>query len=213
MPEYDAACATGASFTGVIVIATFAVVAVVAFVVAEESGTDPAALAASVNQKMKVALAATKEFAAVKARSGSYQTYPVYNKGRIETWRVTQQLRLESADFAAMARLLGRLQQDLLLRGMSVGLSREARRSAEDALIAEAIAAFHARAGLVREAMKAPGYRVQQLHVNASGGIIRPLMMESVARPLSSAAVPPPAIESGVSVVTVNVSGTIELAK
>ena len=47
---------------------------------------------------------------------------------------------------------------------------------AEDALIGEALAAFHARAEIVRQAMKAPA-----------------------------------AIEGGVSLVTVTVSGTIEL--
>ena len=59
---------------------------VVATVAAEETGTDTAALAA-----------------AVKSRSGGYQTFPVYKGGRIESWRVSQQLRLESADFPAMA--------------------------------------------------------------------------------------------------------------
>ena len=182
---------------------------IVAVMAAEESGKDPAALAASVNRKMAAALATAKEFGAVKARSGNYQTFPVYKGGRIETWRVSQELRLESADFAAMARLVGRLQDELVVRGMSVGLSPESRRAAENALMAEALAAFHARAELARQALKAPGYRIKHVDVGTSGGA-QP-MMDMRVRAAASAA--PAAIEPGQSLVAVNVSGTIELVK
>ena len=183
---------------------------VIALVAVEESGSDPAALAQSVNRKMAAALATAKEFPAVRARSGNYQTYPMYKDGRIVSWRVSQQLRLESADFAATAQLIGRLQEGLVVRSMSVGLSPAARRTAENALIAEALSAFHARAALVREALKAPGYRVRHVDVGTSGGHPRPLMMEAAARGGPAA---PAAIEPGASLVSVNVSGTIELAK
>ncbi len=183
---------------------------IVALVAAEENGKDPAALAASVNRKMAAALAAAREVPAVKARSDNYQTFPLYKEGRIESWRVSQQLRLESAGFAAMAQLIGRLQRELLVRGLSVGLSPEARRTAEDALTAEALAAFHARAALVRQALKAPGYRIRHIDVGASGSVVRPFAQEGMRATASSA---PAAIEPGVSHVTVNVSGTIELAK
>lgn len=183
---------------------------IVALVAVEESGSDPAELAASVNRKMTVALATAKEFTAVRTRSGNYQTYPMYKDGRIVSWRVSQQLRLESADFGATAKLIGRLQEGLVVRSMTVGLSPAARRAAENALIAEALAAFHARAALVREALKAPGYRVRHIDVGTTGGQPRAFMMEGAAR---AGAVPAPPIEAGASVVAVNVSGTIELAK
>ena len=109
---------------------------VVATVAAEETGTDTAALAA-----------------AVRSRSGGYQTFPVYKGGRIESWRISQQLRLESADFPAMAQLLGQLQRELVVQGLSIGLSPEARRAAEEVLITEAVAAFHARAEIARRAL------------------------------------------------------------
>jgi predicted secreted protein len=183
---------------------------VVANVFAEESGRDAAALAGAVNRKMAAALAAARAFPSVRARSGNYQTYPLYKDGKIESWRVSQQLRLESGDFAAMAQLLGQLQRDLVVRGMSVGLSDEARRDAENALIAEALTAFEARGTLVRQAMKAGGHRVKHIDVNTSSGRVTPYL--EMARQASvSASAPPPAIEAGSSQVTVNVSGTIEL--
>jgi predicted secreted protein len=181
---------------------------VVAIVAAEESGQDPAGLANAVNRKVAAATALIKAEASVKYRSAGYQTQPVYKSSRIESWRVSHQLRLEGSDFAAMAQLVGRLQGEMLLRQLSVGLAPETRRAAEDALIAEAIASFHARAEIIRRAMKVSGYRVRSLDVGTSGGIVRPLAME-MARSGVSSSIAAPVIEGGVSTVSVSVSGAI----
>jgi len=179
---------------------------VLAVVASEEGGRDPAAIAAVVNRRMTAALAVAREYPAVRARSAGYQTFPVYKDGRIESWRVSQQLRLESRDFAAIAELLGKLQRELLVRSLSVGLSTEARRAAEDALVAEAIAAFHARAARVRDALKLSDYRIKHIDVGASGAPIRPLAQEGM-RAMAAA----PSVEPGTTLVAVSVSGTIEL--
>jgi len=179
---------------------------VVAVVAAEDGGRDPAAIAAAVNKRLIAALAVARDYPAVRARSAGYQTSPVYKDGRVESWRVSQQLRLESRDFAAMAELLGKLQRELLVRNLSVGLSTESRRAAEDALVAEAVAAFHARAALVRAALKASGYRIMHIDVGASGAPIRPLAQEGL-RAMAAA----PGVEPGTTLVAVSVSGTIEL--
>jgi len=180
---------------------------VLAIVAAEEGGRDPAALAAVVNKRMAAALGVARDYPAVRTRTAGYQTLPVYKDGRIESWRVSQQLRLESHDFAAAAELLGKLQRELLVRNLSVGLSTESRRAAEDALVAEAIAAFHARAARVRDALKAPGYRIKHIDVGASGAPFRPLAQEM--RAMAAA----PSVEPGTTLVSVSVSGTIELGK
>ncbi len=182
---------------------------VVVMVAAEETGVDPALLSAAVNRKMNAAAALVRAVPAVKSRSGGYQTTPLYKDGRIESWRVSQQLRLESADFAAMAQLTGRLQRELVVRGMSVGLAAQTRRSVENALIADAIAAFQARAEIARLALKAPAWRVRSLDIGTGGGVIRPLAMEMAATRARPAE--PAMIEGGVSSVSVSVSGTIEL--
>lgn len=179
----------------------------VAVLAVELHGPDPAALARTANARMAEALKLVAGVAAVKARSGNYQTFPRYDRNRrIESWQVSQELRLESADFTAATRLIGKLQETLVVRSMAVRLSPEARRAAEDALIAEAIAGFRARAELVREAMKAGGYRVRSLNLATTGGA-PPRPFE--ARALSSSA--PVAVEAGMSQVTVAASGSIQL--
>jgi predicted secreted protein len=178
----------------------------VAVLAVELHGPDPAALARTVNARMAEALKVAAGVPAVRARSGNYQTFPRYDRNqRIESWQVSQELRLEGADFEAATRLIGRLQENLVVRSMAVRLSPEARRAAEDALIAEAIAAFHARAERVRAAMKAAGYRVRALSLGTSGGGLPPRPFE--ARAMAQQV----AVEPGESQVNVTASGSIQL--
>lgn len=177
-----------------------------AVLAAEAEGADPARLAREVNQKMQRALDLAKAERAVRARSGAYQTWPVSEKGRIVRWRVRQELRLESGDFAAATELIGKLQASLALASLALTVSPDARRQAENALTAEAIAAFEERARVVRDAMKAKGYRVKELQVGG-GAQPRPMM----AQVRSMAAEAAPAVEPGTSRILITVSGTVQL--
>ena len=176
---------------------------------AEARGSVPGALADQINRKMRNALELAKAYPAVRARSGNYQTYPEYADGRITGWRVSQELRLEGSDFAAVTELVGKLQSDLLVRSLSLGLSPEARRAAENTLIVEAIDAFRQRADIVRDALKAKSYGIRELQLSSGGDFVpRPVAL-SAARVASSVA--PPAVEPGSSRITVTASGSIQL--
>lgn len=177
---------------------------------AEAEGADPAQLADSVNRTMQRALADALAYKSVKAQSAGYQTIPVYDKNRVARWRVRQELRLESADFAAATELVGKLQSTLMVTGLALSVSGETRRKAENALIAEALAAFDERARVVRDAMKAKGYRVRDLQVSPGGAPPRP-MLAMQARAMSSESVAQPAVEPGSTRILITVSGTIQL--
>lgn len=177
-----------------------------AVLAAEAEGTEPARLARDVNQRMQAALELARGERAVRVRSGAYQTWPVSEKGRIVRWRVRQELRLESGEFAAATALIGRLQSSVALASLSLTVSGEARRQAENALTAQAIAAFEERARIVRDAMKAKGYRVKDLQV---GGGEQPRPMVAQMRAMASEAAP--AIEGGTSRIVITASGTVQL--
>jgi predicted secreted protein len=177
---------------------------------AEAEGTDPAQLADAVNHTMRRALASALAYKSVKTQSAGYQTTPAYDKNRILRWRVRQELRLESADFAAATELIGKLQTNLVVAGLTLSVSGEARRKAENALIAEALAAFEERARVVRDAMKAKGYRVRDLQVSPGGAPPRP-MFALGARAMSSESLAQPAVEPGSTRILITVSGTIQL--
>jgi predicted secreted protein len=177
---------------------------------AEAEGADPAQLADGVNKAMQRALATAQGYKSVKAQSGAYQTFPVYDKNRVARWRVRQELRLESANFAAATELVGKLQANLVVTGLNLSVSNEARRKAENALIPEALASFDERARVVRDAMKAKGYRMRDLQVSAGGGA-PPRPMMAMARGMASESIAQPAIEPGSTRIVVTVSGTVQL--
>jgi len=183
-----------------------------ALLAAEARGENPAALAEQVNKKMAAALKLVKAVPVVRPRSGSYRTAPTYKGGRVDGWLVSQELRLESNDLPALAKLVGELQDTLLVQGMQLRLAPATRRSIEEALIAEAIAAFQSRAEIVRKAMKASSYRVRTLNIGTSGGGIVVPFARSEMRAMSAAAAPV-AVEAGTSVVQVTASGTVQLAR
>lgn len=178
-----------------------------AVLAAEAEGPDPALLAGEVNRAMQAALTTGKGYRGVTLRSGGYQTLPVYDKGKVVRWRVRQELRLQSTDLPAATELIGKLQATLTVRSMALSVSPEQRRQAENALYAEALAAFEERARLVRDALKAKAYRVRDLDVSGGGGGGPVPVFARAALSAPSA----PAVEAGSTLISVAVSGTIQL--
>jgi predicted secreted protein len=175
---------------------------------AEAEGREPAALSGLINRRMTDALSIAKSYPAVELKSGSYQIIPVYGRDRkIEGWRARQDLQIQSGDFAAASELIGKLQGLLSIKDLSLGLTVQARRGVENALVAEAIAAFQQRAAIVKDALKGTSYRVRRLDINTAGFSPPPRTVAFASR--ASAEVP--ALEAGSSQVTVQVSGTIQI--
>jgi len=167
-----------------------------------------ARLADQINRSMDTALKTAKARVKVEVRTGGYRTYPVYNKEKIQRWRATQELLLESSDFAELGNLIGQLQERLQVASINFSVSSARRAAVEDELIAQALDAFKQRAELVRKQLAAKGYRIVDVSLNTGGGqpvpIMRSLTMEATS-------VAPPAVEAGTSTLSVNVGGVIEL--
>ena len=166
-------------------------------------------LADHINRSMDAALKTAKARAKVEARSGSYRTYPVYNKEKIQRWRATQELLLEGSDFAELGSLIGQLQERLQVTSVNFSVSPARRAAVEDELIAQALDAFKQRAELVRKQLAAKGYRIVDVSINTGGGQPIPIMMRATA--MEAASVASPALEAGTSTVTVSVGGVVEL--
>lgn len=177
-----------------------------ALLAVELESPDAARLAQRVNDAMGWALERARAQPAVSAESGNYQTGAVHDKAQFKYWRASQRLQLESRDAGALTALVGELQTRLVLKGMQFTLSRERRAQVEDALIAEAIDAFRARAAIVQQSLRAGGYRIVELNVNTEGPIVRPMAMAMRAE-----AAPGPQIEAGTTDINVTVTGAIEI--
>lgn len=181
----------------------------------ESQNTDPARLAAEITETLNKALAQARQVNGVTIRQGNRSSYPIYDdKGqKITGWRERAELRLESADFAALSRLTGEMLGDMKMGGMDFSIAKPTRKTSEDALLKDAVTAFRARAQLLTEALGGTGYKVINLNFNTSGFpqpyMRAPVMMMKAAR---SDAAPTPDVEAGTSQVTVTADGVIEVA-
>ncbi len=180
----------------------------------DEQGPDPTVLATRVNARLEQALAQAKSEPAVEARSGNYQTSPVYDRAnQITGWRIRAEMTLESRDFKAAGTLASRLQPAMKLSAMVFSLSRAAREKAEGALLTEALDKYRRKAETIARTLGFPGYTLSQIVVRSDGPIIAPMPYRGVAMAaMADGAGPPPVpAEGGKNAVTVTVSGTVVL--
>ncbi|HKO87404.1 MAG TPA: SIMPL domain-containing protein [Burkholderiales bacterium] len=156
------------------------------------------------------AVALAKQHKAVKVRTGYNQTYPVYDRNnKLVGWRGRTEVRLEGKDFAAVSDLIGALQSTMQLGGVSFSVSPELRRDTQNELMKEVVAAFRARADILKQALGAKSYKLRSLAVNTEGGGgPRPVAMSMRAEKAADMA---PSFEAGTSEIQVFASGGIEV--
>jgi len=181
----------------------------------EAQNTDAAKLAAEITTAMNKAIGEAKQVKGVTLRQGSRNSYPVYdNKSqKITAWRERAELRLESADFAALSKLTGDLMQTLKMGSMQFTVAKATRIASQDALLKDAVNAFRARAQMATDALGGKGYKIVILNLNSNGypqPYMRSEMMMKAAAPAMDSA-PTPEIEAGTSEVSMSADGVIEV--
>ncbi len=185
----------------------------------EAQDSDPAALAAQISKTLNASIGQARQVKGVNVSSGSRNSYPVYseNKGddqgpHITAWRERAELRLESADFSALSKLTGQMLQTLKMGGMHFSIADTTRKTHEDALLKDAVAAFKARAQLATEALGGSGYKLVNLSLNTGGfQPPRPMRMEAMKGAAMMDAAVTPEIEAGTSQVSISADGVIEV--
>jgi predicted secreted protein len=179
----------------------------------ELNDSNPATLASAINKSVNDALRAAKEHKGVTVRSGNNQTRPVYSRdGKQQGWRGRAEIRIESRDFDAASALIGRLQAKMQPAHVGFSISPDTRRAVQDELAIDAIRAFKARADVLKTALAGRSYKIVRLNVD--GGHQPPQPLFAAARAgVSAESVTPPTFESGMSLVTVVVRGTIEIVE
>lgn len=183
-----------------------------ASVYVEASDGNPAELARRVNAEVAAALRLIKARPTVSAKSAGQHAYPVYGQnGKPNGWRMRSELLVESRDTAAVAELLGELQQQrLAVASVSQLPAPETRRQVEDETTRDALRAFGERAGLIAGSLGRT-YRIKELQVQQNGGPPPVGMVMARAATFAAEAAPAP-LEAGTTTITTTVSGRIELA-
>ncbi len=185
----------------------------VAVLYTEHEGQRQAEVAGRVNDAMTWALGIAKPAPGIKVQTLQYSTWPIYanDSTSVTGWRARQALRIEGRDAKAVGELIASLQARLAVESITHAVSREARRTAEDALTTGALAQFDARARQIAQALGRPGYRLVRLHVADSGQPGMPVTYRAVMMAEAAVKAAPAQIEAGEQTLSVTVSGTIQL--
>ena len=178
----------------------------------ESQGQDPAALASETTKTLNAALERARKIADVSVSLGNRNTYPVYeDQGRaITAWRERGEVRLESADFAALSKLTGELLGNLKMGNLQFTIADGTRKRQEDALFKDAVAAFKARAQLATEALGGTGYRIVNLDLGTSG-VPQPMPVLRMSAMKAAGDAVTPDVAPGTTTVEVAAGGTIEV--
>jgi predicted secreted protein len=181
-----------------------------------EEGSKTTVLSNRVNQKINWALEKLKQYQNIKVETESYSTIPVYSKNQIIAWRVKQSIQLESKDMSSMGDVLGELQQQLKLNGISFDVSPEKRDEQTRVLIDQALTAYNNRATqiatrLQRDGHKPGRYKIVSMNVSTSANAGPYRHRAATAMMAEAASSIAPEIAKGDQTLSVRVSGTIEL--
>ena len=151
--------------------------------------------ASDVNARMAKALAIAKTLPSVEAKTAGYSTWQTYEKGKPSKWRVTQSLALSGSDFAALAALVTRMQdeQGMLVGSVSFSLSP---------------AAWQQRAATAASALGFASWRTGRVSVSSGDAPVQVRADMAMRMAAPAAGSPPPVmVEGGTTEITVHVSG------
>ena len=146
----------------------------------------------------------------VEVRTGVFSVGPRYTAGgKVDGWRGTVELVIEGRDFARISQLAGRM-PGMTVANVGFGLSREQRAAVEGGAQQMAIERFKARAAELARSFGFSGYTLREVSVTSNDFTPgpRPMMM---ARAVAGAESAPLPVEAGKAVVTVTVSGSVQL--
>jgi predicted secreted protein len=180
-----------------------------------KEGADAQGVQQQLKQAVEAALALAKPAAqsgAMEVRTGQFSLYPRYGReGRINGWAGNAEVVLEGRDFARISSTAGKI-QTLTVQNVGYSLSREQKLTLESQAQEKAIEAFRNKALGISKSFGFEGYSLREVSVSAQdvpqyGPRPRVLMMAAKSTEADSA-VP---VEAGKSVVTVVVSGSVQL--
>ncbi|GGY21508.1 SIMPL domain-containing protein [Paludibacterium paludis] len=180
----------------------------------QEKNAQPAQLADRLNRAINRALADAKPFTKVETTSGSYNTWPDYDKnGRIQGWQGRAEIRLKSRDIKQASELVAKLQQNLALGNLQFEVSDEARRAVEKTLIPAAIGELKEQGRIAAQALGKSAVQVKELEIGNNLSPVRPVMLRMKAMGAAAEAmdVAQPNWQPGQSEIQLQVTGRLEL--
>jgi len=182
----------------------------VAMLIVQENGHQPAALAERVNKKMADVLAKADRVKEIDSHTTSYNSQPLYKNGKINSWQVSQHIKLTSQDFEQLGKLIADVNELARVQSMTFKVSDQQIEQTKEVLTKTAIAKFRTKASLVTEQFGKTNYQLVHVSIDGNHSTPQPMRMERMM--MSDAKMTaPPATSAGTNKITVNIIGTIEL--
>lgn len=182
---------------------------------ATAQGGDAGAVQANLRDAAEVALTALKkntQAGLMDVRSGAFSLQPRYDKdGKINGWIGSTELVVEGSDFARISSAAAKT-KTMSISNLTFGLSRAARTQLENQAQILAIDGFKQKAAQIAQSFGFSDYVLREVSVQSadpSGGPM-PRMMAMRVGAMAADAAPVP-MEGGKSLVTVTVSGAVQL--
>jgi predicted secreted protein len=182
------------------------------------AGSDANAVQTELKQALDAAVAEAKKAARpgqLEVRTGNFALFPRYATPSpsgptvIDGWQGSAELIVEGRDMSAIGQLTGRI-RTMTIAAVSYRLSREANARVEGDVVAEAIAAFRAKAASYAKLFGYAGYTVREVSVATTEPQPGPQAMQRFANAAAVASDALP-VEPGKALVTANVNGTIQM--
>lgn len=189
-------------------------------------GAEAQAVQAQLRQALDTALAEARKLAKpgqVEVQTGQFSLNPRYappthrngavTPGGISGWQGSAELIVQGRDVQAITQLAGKI-HTLTVARVGFSLSREARDRAEAELTAQAITRFGERADAITRAFGMRSWALREVSVSGEDAP-RPMMqsmMRASAAPMVIADTALP-VEAGNALVSVSVSGSVQMAK
>ena len=180
-------------------------------------GADAALVQSQLKQALDAALAEARKAAKagqVDVQTGNFTLSPRYtNKGAANGWQGSAELVVEGRDMQAIGQLTGRI-GTLTINRVGYAISRELREKSESEISAQAIARYRAKAADYAKQFGYTGYAIREVNVssNEQQPIPRQMMVQAKAMSAPAADEMLP-VEPGKGMVTVNVSGTVQMVR
>ncbi len=154
----------------------------------------------------------TTQAGAMEVRSGAFNLQPRYgNDGKINGWVGSSELIVEGSDFSRIS-LAAAKAQTMAVSNLTFGLSRTTRAQLESQAQVLAIEGFKLKAAQIARGFGFSDYALREVSVHSadpSGGPMPRMMAMSVGGMAPD--VSPLPMEGGKSIVTVTVSGAVQL--
>ncbi|NQZ53410.1 MAG: SIMPL domain-containing protein [Piscirickettsiaceae bacterium] len=181
----------------------------IAMLVVQENGQSPAILTKHVNQRMALILEKAVKFEDISTHTTSYNSRALYNKGKITSWQVSQNIKLTSQNFEQLSELVGELNDLANVQSMNFSVSDQTVERVKEQLTKEAISKFRSKASMIAKQFNEDSYRIIHVSIDSNSYQPQPMMARSMA--MSEARGVPPTLSAGKNKISITVRGAIEL--